>query len=57
MAQMSLLDDFLFGSVVSYPEIGEKFVKILLQTIFGREFRHVSVTAQKVYYGADTDLP
>lgn len=28
----------------------------LLKTIFGREFRHLSVTAQKVLYGADTDL-
>ena len=56
LARMNLLDDFLFGSVVAYPEIGEKFVKILLRTIFGREFKHLSVTAQKVFYGADTDL-
>ena len=56
VARMNLLDDFLFSSVVAYPEIGEKFVKILLRTIFGREFRHLSVTAQKVFYGADTDL-
>ena len=56
LARMNLLDDFLFGSVVAYPEIGEKFVKILLRTIFGKEFRHLSVTAQKVFYGADTDL-
>lgn len=56
LAQMSLLDDFLFGSMVAYPEIGEQFVRILLRTIFGREFKHLSVVAQKVFYGADIDL-
>ena len=30
-------------------------MKILLRTIFGREFKHLSVTAQKVFYGADAD--
>lgn len=55
LEEMNLLDDFLFGSVVTCPEIGERFVRILLRTIFGREFRHLSVTAQKVFYGADTD--
>lgn len=56
LEEMGLLDDFLFGSVVTYPEIGEKFVRILLKIIFGREFKHLSVTAQKVFYGADTNL-
>ena len=56
LEEMNLLDDFLFGSVVAYPEIGERFVGSLLKTIFGREFRHLSVTAQKVFYGADTGL-
>lgn len=56
LEEMDLLDDFLFGSMVAYPEIGQRFVKILLKTIFGREFKHLSVTAQKMYYGADTDL-
>lgn len=56
LEEMNLLDDFLFGTMVGYPEIGERFVKILLKTIFGREFKHLSVTAQKVIYGADTGL-
>ena len=53
---MNLLDDFLFSTMVTYPEIGEPFVKELLRVIFGREFKNLSVTAQKVIYGADTDL-
>ena len=56
LREMNLLDDFLFGSVVSYPRIGERFVRILLKTIFGREFGRLSVTAQKAFYGADTGL-
>ncbi|MCI9143786.1 MAG: hypothetical protein HFH87_14430, partial [Lachnospiraceae bacterium] len=56
LAEMNLLDNFLFGSVVTYPEIGEKFVGYLLKTILGRKVKHLSVTAQKVFYGADSDL-
>ena len=56
LEEMNLLDDFLFGSVVAYPEIGERFVRSLLKTIFGREFKHLSVPAQKVLYGANTNL-
>ncbi len=56
LEEMNLLDDFLFVSMVSYPEIGERFVRSLLKTIFGREFKHLTVTAQKVFYGADTKL-
>lgn len=56
LEEMDLLDDFLFGSVVTYPGIGERFVRSLLKAIFGREFKHLSVTAQKEYYGADRNL-
>lgn len=56
LAKMNLLDDFLFGSVVAYPEIGERFVRILLKTIFGRDFKYLSVAPQKVLYGADSNL-
>ena len=48
LAEMNLLDDFLFNTLAAYPEIGERFVRILLKIIFGREFKHLSVTAQKV---------
>lgn len=56
LEEMNLLDDFLFGTMLSYPDVGEKFVRILLKTVFGREFKYLSVTAQKVLYGADTGL-
>ncbi len=56
LSEMDLLDDFLLNQVVTYPEIGEVFVGFLLKTILGREVKHLSVTAQKVFYGADTNL-
>ena len=56
LAEMNLLDDFLFGTMVTYPGVRERFVKELLRIIFGREFKNLSITAQKVLYGADTNL-
>lgn len=52
---LNLLDDFLFGSMINHPDIGEKFVRELLKTIFGRDFGKLTVVPQKVYYGMDTD--
>ena len=56
LEDMNLLDNFLFGSVVTYPGIGEKFIRALLKIIFGREFRYLSVYPQKVFYGNDSTL-
>ena len=38
LEELNLLDDFLFGSMVTYPEIGEKFTRELLKTIFQKDF-------------------
>ena len=40
LEDLHLLDDFLFGSMVSYPEIGERFVKLLLKTILGKDHQN-----------------
>ncbi|MDO4298466.1 MAG: Rpn family recombination-promoting nuclease/putative transposase, partial [Lachnospiraceae bacterium] len=55
LEELNLLDDFLFGSMVTYPEIGEKFIREILRTIFKREFGKLTVVPQKIYYGSDTD--
>ena len=55
LEELNLLDDFLFATMVNYPEIGEKFVRIILNTIFDRDFGKLTVVPQKVYYGTDTD--
>lgn len=55
LKELNLLDDFLFGTLLTYPELGEKFSRVLLQTIFQREFGKLTVIPQKIYYGSDTD--
>ena len=54
--ELNLMDNFLFGSVVTYPGIGEEFGRKLLKIIFGRDFGKLRITPQKVYYGSDTGL-
>ena len=56
LEDMNLLDNFLFGSVVTYPGIGEEFTRKLLKIIFGREFKRLSVYPQKVFYGNNSNL-
>ena len=56
LEDLNLLDNFLFGSMVTHPELGESFVRELLQIIFNRQFGKLIVVPQKVYYGTDTDI-
>ena len=55
LKDLNLLDDFLFGSMVNYPGVGEEFSRELLKIIFQRDFGNLKVISQKVYHGADTD--
>ena len=41
--------------MVTYPGIGEAFVREILKIIFQKEFGPLTVVPQKVYYGSDTD--
>ncbi len=54
--ELNLIDNFLFGTLVSYPEIGEQFIRILLKTIFNMDFGRLTVVPQKEYSGVDTNL-
>lgn len=47
LEELNLLDDFLFGSMVTYPEIGEKFIREILRIIFKRDFGKLTVVPQK----------
>lgn len=51
-----MLDDFLFGKMVTYPGIGERFCKQLLSIILDVELARIKIVPQKVYLGADTNL-
>ncbi|MBQ4537772.1 MAG: hypothetical protein II994_09195 [Lachnospiraceae bacterium] len=56
LEELNLLDNFLFGSMVTHPEYGEQFSRSILQIILNRKFDKLTVIPQKVYYGSDTDL-
>lgn len=47
LSELNLIDDFLFEEAMRRGEKGERFAKILLETILGREFRSVKVITQK----------
>lgn len=55
LEQLNLMDDFLFCSVLSYPEIGEIFCRKLLKILLDVDLGNIRVVPQKVYYGSDTD--
>ena len=56
LKDLNLMDDFLFQAVMTYPDIGELFAQRILELIFHRQFRNLTIVAQKVYGGMDTDL-
>ena len=56
LKELNLLDDFLFNTMVTHPEIGEQFCRILLGMILGRSLGRLEIIAQRTYYGCDTDL-
>lgn len=56
LQEMNLLDDFLFGKMVTYPGIGERFCKHLVSAVLGVELTHIKIVPQKVYYGANVDM-
>ena len=55
LEEMNLLDDFLFFKLLGNDVIGEEFGRYLLEIIFDRKFGRLKVTAQKIFYGQDSD--
>lgn len=55
LKDLDLLDDFLFFTMTNHPQYGEKFSRLLLKTIFNREFGTLKIVPQKTYYRSDTD--
>ena len=55
LRDLNLIDDFLFGQIVSYPAFGEEFCKLLLSILLQREMGKLKVVPQKVLPGKDTD--
>lgn len=55
LEELNLLDDFLFGTLISHPVYGERFAGILIKTILNRDVKIIKVVSQMNYYGQDTD--
>lgn len=53
LEDMNLLDDFLFNAVMTFPGIGERFCRLLLQMVLGREIGRLRVVAQRAFGGRD----
>lgn len=55
LEELNLLDDFLFGTIMSHPLYGERFARILVKTILNRDIKILKIVSQQNYYGRDTD--
>ena len=55
LEELNLLDDFLFGTLISHPIYGERFARILIKTILNRDIKILKIIPQMNYYGQDTD--
>ena len=45
LAELDLLDDFLFNALLAYPEYGRRFCRKFLKILFGREFKNADSKA------------
>lgn len=56
LQSLNVIDDFMFTTMSTLPDVAEPFFRILLRTVFGRDFPEITVTPQKVLQGLDTGL-
>ena len=54
LRDLNLIDDFLFGQIVSYPAFGEEFCKLLLSILLQREMGKLKAVPQRIFPGNDT---
>ena len=55
LEELNLLDDFLFGTIMSHPLYGKRCDRILVRTILNRDIKVLKIVSQQNYYGQDTD--
>lgn len=56
LQELDLLNNFLFGSVLTHPVYGPRLGRILLEKMLQRKVGELTVTPQKIMYGNDTNL-
>ncbi len=55
LEQMNLMDDFLMNQMVAHPVYGERFSRLILESILQKKFGKLDIVSQKVYSGDDSD--
>lgn len=55
LSELNVIDNFLFTTLLTREGSKEKVARLILNSILGKQFRHVTVTAQREYPGIDTD--
>ena len=55
LSELNVIDNFLFTTLLTREGSKEKVARLILNSILDKEFRHVTVTAQREYPGIDTD--
>lgn len=55
LEELNLLDDFLFGTLISHPVYGERFAGVLVNTVLDRDVKILKIVPQMNCYGQDTD--
>ena len=56
LQNLDVIDNFLFTTMSTLPDVAEPFFRIILRSVFGYDFPEITVTAQKVIQGWDTTL-
>ncbi len=53
LEELNLMDNFLFGTMVTHPDYGEPFSRYLLRLVLNREVGKLKVIPQYLIYGSD----
>lgn len=54
LEELNLIDNFLFGLMMTNPEVNEAFVRKIVKVILGKQIERIRVVPQKIFYGTDT---
>jgi predicted transposase/invertase (TIGR01784 family) len=55
LSELNVIDNFLFTTLLTREGSKEKVARLILSSILDKEFRNVTVTAQREFPGIDTD--
>ena len=55
LKELNVIDDFLFAELCQDTPEGRSFVRLILETVLGRQIEVESVIAQRTIQGIDTD--